>query len=141
MLELDESVREAIFRAGEPRGSGQARVNALFRLVQQRIIRRAVVLTVARQDDSLKRARDARLPRNLGREGILVLGHQEQDPDVAASLGLPRPRKGEFISVRVAPARRSAPDVAEIEGRLWRKARDDDPVVMAPRLQRVASAR
>ena len=88
----------------------------------------------------MKRARDARLPKHLGREGILVLGHQEQDPLVAQSLQLPVPDKGEFISVRVHPAAGSlgTPGVAEINGQPWRIADSSDPVVEAPQVARAA---
>lgn len=83
-------------------GSGQQRVNELFRRVHGRTIRREVTLTVARQDDSMKRARDAR--RHLQPEGILVLGHQEHHPRIARELGLVVPRKGEFVACRVVNA-------------------------------------
>jgi hypothetical protein len=109
----------------------------LFRLVQQRLVNRASVLTVAQQKDSLKRARDARLPQHLGQEGILVLGHQEDDPLVAEALGLPRPPKGSFISVRVVPAEPGhRGPVAEIDGGHWRVAESGDPVFPGPRMRR-----
>jgi hypothetical protein len=77
----------------------------------------------------MKRARDARRHDRLGSEGILVLGHQEHDPDVARDLGLPVPSKGQFVSARVAPAEPSTGGkTAEIGGELWRLAGDDDPV-------------
>lgn len=85
-------------------GSGQQRVNALFREVQRQLVTRATVMTVAQQDDSMKRARDARLPKQLGGEGFLVLGHQEADPYIARALGLPVPVKGEFVSCRIEPS-------------------------------------
>lgn len=137
-LALTEEERERIFtaRSGNRPTSGQARLKELFRTVQRRIVRRAVVCTVAMQDDSMKRARDCRLEKHLGREGFLILGHQEQDPEVAAALGLPRPSKGQFVSVRVHPAEPDDYPVAEIRGRYWRIARDDDPPVIAPKLRR-----
>lgn len=140
LLHLDESTRERILHpdpSSHRAPSGQAKINMLFRLVQRQMVNRASVLTIAQQKDSLKRARDARLPQHLGREGILVFGHQQRDPIVAAALGLPTPRKGEFISARVFPAepdRESA--VAEIEGRKWRLAEEGDPIVPAPRIPR-----
>jgi hypothetical protein len=88
------------------------------------------------QDDSMKRARDCRLEKHLGKEGFLILGHQEQDPSVAEALGLPRPEKGQFVSVRVYPAKQDDSPVAEIGGRLWRIARPDDPPIVAPKLRR-----
>ena len=93
LLHLGDATRERIFDAGGARSSGQARINELFRAIQQRVIPRSAILTVATQDDAMKRARDARLPKHLGSEGILVLGHQEQDPLVAESSGFPRPRR------------------------------------------------
>lgn len=107
-LNLDTDTRNRIFNAQANRGSqhGQARTNELFRLVQHRIIRRAELATVAQQDDFMKRARGNGGARTLLRpEGILVLGHQDDDPRVAAALGLPVPKKGEFVSGRVIPAR------------------------------------
>lgn len=94
LAELDTRVRDRIMS----HHSGQERINELFRLVQGRIIPRVVVETVARQKDPMKRVRDAR--KHLREEGILLLGHQEADPDIARELGLPVPTKGEFISTK-----------------------------------------
>ncbi|MGZ6800872.1 MAG: NaeI family type II restriction endonuclease [Mycobacteriaceae bacterium] len=96
LLHLDADIREVVLRAGT---SGQERVDELFARVRGRVISRAVVLTVAQQDDAPKRARDARL--RLRPRGIVVLGHQENHPLVARALGLPRPEKGEWVSVRL----------------------------------------
>ncbi|MDQ2812855.1 MAG: restriction endonuclease [Actinomycetota bacterium] len=135
-LSLSAESRDKIFRAKANHGNqhGQARVNELFRLVQRRIIRRAELATVAQQDDFMKRARGNGGARTALRpEGILVLGHQDNDPNVAAALGLPVPRKGELVSGRVIPARDDRNDVtAVIEGHRWALARPDDPVVAAP---------
>jgi Restriction endonuclease NaeI len=135
-LGLDADIRNRIFGAKANRGNqhGQARVNELFRLVQHRIIRRAELATVAQQDDFMKRARGNGGARTaLGPEGILVLGHQDNDPNVAGALGLPIPKKGELVSGRVIPARNDRNDaVAIIEGERWALARPDDPVVAAP---------
>ena len=135
-LVLDAESRNRIFGAKANRGNqhGQARVNELFRLVQRRIIRRAELATVAQQDDFMKRARGNGGARTaLRSEGILVLGHQDNDPNVAAALGLAVPKKGELISGRVIPARDDRDDlVAIIEGRRWALARPDDPVFAAP---------
>ncbi|WP_460015630.1 NaeI family type II restriction endonuclease [Mycobacterium avium] len=134
--QLDEASRSAIFDAKAKRGSqhGQARVNELFRRVQGRIIRRAELATVARQDDFMKRARGNGGSRTqLRPEGILVLGHQDNDPLVAAALGLPVPRKGELVAARVVPASPHRDDpVALIAGERWAVARPGDPVVEAP---------
>jgi hypothetical protein len=139
-LGLGADIRTRIFGAQANRGNqhGQARVNELFRLVQRRVIRRAELATVAQQDDFMKRARGNGGARTMLRsEGILVLGHQDNDPSVAAALGLPVPRKGELVSGRVIPARDDRNDaVAIIEGERWALARPGDPVVAAPVIPR-----
>jgi hypothetical protein len=139
-LSLDAESRNKIFCAKASHGNhhGQARVNELFRLVQRRIIRRAELATVAQQDDFMKRARGNGGARSALRpEGILVLGHQDNDPNVAAALGLPVPKKGELVSGRVAQARDDRNDpVATIDGQRWALARPDDPVFPAPLVPR-----
>ena len=139
-LHMDPRDRDRIFSAKARRGTqhGQAKTNELFRTVQHRIIRRAEIATVAQQDDFMKRARGNGGARTALRpEGILVLGHQENDPLVAAALGLPAPRKGEFVSARVVPARPDRDDsVAVIDGRAWALARPGDPQTPAPEIPR-----
>lgn len=115
--QLSSSERDHIFAVR----SGQERVDRLFCTVQQRLVTRAVVLTVAQQEDAPKRARDARL-RLRGR-GIVVLGHQENHPLVADALGLERPQKGEWISVRVVRVEEDSP-----RARLWVGAYEDKKV-------------
>ena len=92
---LPDDVRLRIFS----HASGQERMDELFRLVQGRIIPRVAIETVARQKDPMKRMRDAR--QRLRAEGILVLGHQDDDPATARRYGLPVPKKGEAISVQM----------------------------------------
>ena len=139
-LHMDPRDRERVFGAKARRGTqhGQAKTNELFRTVQRRIVRRAEVATVAQQDDFMKRARGNGGARTaLQAEGILVLGHQDNDPLVAAALGLPVPRKGEFVSARVVPAHEDRDDpVAVIVGRRWVLARPGDPQVPAPMIPR-----
>jgi hypothetical protein len=139
-LNLDAATRDRIFSARSARGRlhGQARTNELFRRVQRRLIRRAELATVAQQDDFMKRARGNGGARTqLQSEGILVLGHQDNDPRVATALGLPAPRKGEFISARVVPAREDRDEpAAVITGQRWALARPGDPVVAAPAVPR-----
>jgi hypothetical protein len=141
-LNMDAAARDRIFGARAARGQqhGQARTNELFRSVQRRLIRRAELATVAQQDDFMKRARGNGGARTqLRPEGILVLGHQDHDPVIAAALGLPAPRKGEFISARVVPARADRDDPAAwIAGQRWALARIGDPVVQAPPVSRTA---
>jgi hypothetical protein len=135
-LHIDPRDRARIFGAKARRGAqhGRAKTNELFRTVQRRTIRRAEVATVAQQDDFMKRARGNGGARTaLQSEGILVLGHQDNDPLVAAALGLPVPRKGEFVSARVVPAHKDRDDsVAVIGGRPWALARPGDPQTPAP---------
>ena len=70
-------------------------------------------------------------------EEVLVLGRQDNGPLVAAALGLPVPRKGEFISARVVPAREGRDNpVAVIEDQAWALARPGDPQVPAPVIPR-----
>ena len=130
LLHLDAAARERVF--SHPR-SGQARVDQLFREVQDTIVSRQMVVTVAQQDDAPKRARDARL--HLRKEGVLILGHQESHPNVAHALGLPVPVKGEWIAVRVAPveATDSRPHFSIGEQR-WARALPEEPVTPAPDL-------
>jgi hypothetical protein len=125
---LDDGVRARIFA---DRVSGQKRTNALFREVRETLVRRATLLTVAKQDDSPKRARDAR--GQLRGEGVIVLGHQGVHPKVAALLGLDVPTKGEWISTRLTPVQ---PDDGRPRfwhsGQWWARATDADPVSTAP---------
>lgn len=92
LLQLNPDVRAAVLT---PR-SGQARVTELFRHVQDRIVPRQAIVTLATQDDPMKRVRDAR--KALVVEGITVLGGYRKDRLIAASLGLPEPRKGESLA-------------------------------------------
>lgn len=137
--QLDTQTRDAIFNARSRSGRhGQARVNELFRRVQGQIVRRAELATVAQQDDFMKRARGNGGARTALRpEGILVLGHQENDPFVAAALGLPVPRKGDLVAARVVPAvAGQAGAIAEVAGKCWKVAEPGDPVVAAPEVTR-----
>lgn len=136
---LDLATRDAIFNAKSRSGRhGQARVNELFRRVHGRIVRRAELATVAQQDDFMKRARGNGGARTaLRAEGILVLGHQDNDPRVAADLGLPVPRKGELVAARVVSAHPDRNDpIAEVNGEPWAVARPGDPVSAAPEVGR-----
>ncbi|MFB6934357.1 NaeI family type II restriction endonuclease [Streptomyces chartreusis] len=124
---LDPEARERILTASLPRraSSGQQRLNQLFREVRDQLIGRQTVLTVGQQDDSPKRARDAR--KHLRPQGIVVLGHQGSHPHVARALELPVPIKGEWISTRLVPV---SPDDARpkfsLDGQFWARAREDE---------------
>lgn len=139
LLHLDPD-ELALILAHAGKRKGQKRINELFRRVRGRIIRREVVLTVAQQKDGPRRARMAREPNQLGREGVIVLGHYEWDVAVAKELGLPIPKSGEWVSVRVTQM--SGP--AEMpyfmaDGHCWRVAVDGDPVQPAPTIPRSKS--
>ncbi|MFJ9343811.1 NaeI family type II restriction endonuclease [Streptomyces sp. NPDC101733] len=126
LLHLDSEARERILPASRPgRASGQQRVNQLFHEVQDRIIGRQTVLTVAQQDDSPKRARDART--HLRPKGVVVLGHQGSHPHVARALELRIPIKGEWISAHLVPV--SSDDARpkfSLDGQFWARAREDE---------------
>jgi Restriction endonuclease NaeI len=129
LLHLDDDVRGRVL---SPELSGQKRVDQLFREVQRQIVGRVTVLTVAQQDDAPKRVRDARV--SLRGEGIVILGHQDSHPTIAAALGLPVPVKGEWIAVRIAPVSDyDARPFIEIHGQRWAAAREADPAVTAPK--------
>ncbi|WP_092806964.1 NaeI family type II restriction endonuclease [Klenkia marina] len=143
LLHLSPEVRDRIMTAtGRTRRANpvQARVNQLFREVQGRIIRRSVLETVAHgADDPLKRARGNGGARDkLRPEGILVLGHQDNDPLVADALGLPRPRKGEFVAARVVQidGPTASRPAAEISGRYYAVALPGDVAEEAPEVPR-----
>ena len=97
---------------------------ALFRRVQGRVVRREIVLTVAKQDDGPKRVRDAR--KALLPEGVIVLGHQQSHPRIAADLGLDVPPKGSWLSCRVVREQSGGEGRASIDGAFWRLARPAD---------------
>lgn len=126
LLHLAPEVRDRIFQ----QKSGQARLNTLFRETAGHLVTRSTVLTVAQQDDSLKRARDSRLKKHLGKEGFIILGHQEADPTIASVLDLPVPVKGEFVACKVKPVQPShrGPKVYLL-GKWWAKA---DPSEQVP---------
>ena len=95
LLNLQASIRDRIFQ--QPKG--QPRVTELFRAVQKRIIPREAIVILGQQQDPLKRVRDTR--QQLLKEGIAVLGHQNEDRLQAISMGLTPPKSGEFISAPV----------------------------------------
>lgn len=102
--------------------SGQARVNELFRRATNRRISRAIVATVAQQDDYMKRVRYNGGARSaLRADGYLILGGDYRNQrNLAAALGVEIPERGEFVSVRVTPAKERAG--VEIAGSWWRIA-------------------
>ncbi|MFD4252521.1 NaeI family type II restriction endonuclease [Amycolatopsis thermoflava] len=131
LLSLPQATVERIMTAG----SGQRRINELLRTVQGRVIDRNTAVTVARQQDGLKRCRDAR--KHLRDEGIAVLGHQNDSPKVAQALQLPVPEKGTFVAVRLVQVNPGTTDrpIACIGGRHYAAARPDEPVEPTPEIR------
>ena len=123
LLDLPKNQRRRILN----QSSGQQSVNSLFRELIGVLVNRATVLTVAQQDDCLKRVRDAR--KHLRKEGVVIFGHYPPHPDWAGHLGLPCPRKGQFVSARLVPqvsgTQAAIDDVPciSVVGREWRLER------------------
>ena len=136
LLRLPERDVTAIF--AWPRG--QQRVNELFRRAIGRRISRAVVATVARQDDPMKRVRENGGARDqLRGEGIVIFGDYAAHQALASALGLPSPGAGEFVSARLTP-RAEAHGTARyvrLDGADWVVAPAGEPAGPAPRLPRV----
>lgn len=134
LLQLDDPTVQSIMTLK----SGQKRVNQLFRCALGKKVGRAVVATVAQQDDYMKRVRANGGARTaLRREGIIILGQYESHRAIAQALDVPVPARGESVSVRIAPAGTSGLGVAEIAGQLWKIAEGADAVTPAPNLPKV----
>ena len=128
LLGLDEATISAILG----RTGGQARVNELLRRVTNRRIGRNTIATLGQQSDYMARVRDnghgARTV--LRREGYLVPGGDyEVHRNVALRLGVEVPRRGEVVSIQVVPAEPTDPWTVELDGRLWRAAREDEATI------------
>ena len=132
LLMLEPSSLELIMG----QSSGQARLDNLFRLVQQELIPRGVVYTVAQQKDPMKRIRyNGGSRSNLQPEGILILGDYKRHQRIAHALELPVCHEGDSLSVRVHPAEPGfSGRTVTIGNHLWRVATQSDPVVPAPRI-------
>lgn len=134
LLRLPNRDIEAIFN---PK-SGQQRINELFRRVQQRLISRAVVATVATQEDYMARVRGSKNGArvHLRPEGIVIFGQYQSHVQAAVKLGLPAPGPGEFVAARLARRRLRHQDLPymELDGAQWVVATADDPVEHAPLL-------
>ncbi|MCB0927139.1 MAG: restriction endonuclease [Mycobacterium sp.] len=125
LLQMDADVRGRIL---SDKMSGQQRVTQLFKEIQGRIVGRQTVLTVGQQDDAPKRVRDAR--KKLKPAGIMILGHQDAHPKIAAALELTVPVKGEWIAVRITPVSDTDPRPSIfMHGQRWGIAHDDEPEV------------
>jgi hypothetical protein len=116
--------------------SGQSRINELFLRVQQRLINRVAVGTVAMQADYMKRVRYSGGARShLAPQGIIILGQYDSHQDIARQLDIAVPGRGDFVSVRVTPARQGRRSAIIGDGE-WSVAQAGDPIVMAPQLPR-----
>jgi restriction endonuclease NaeI len=123
--------------------TGQQAVNELFRRALGRRISRAVVATVARQEDYMKRVRGGGGARDqLRGEGIVIFGDYAGHQALAAALGLPSPGPGEFVSARLTrrgePGGRSAAQrYVRLDGTDWVLAATAAGTGPAPRLPRI----
>lgn len=133
LLKLSANDVAAIFAPAR----GQPRIDELFRRTLGRRVTRAVVATVGQQDDYMKRIRcNGGARSRLAPEGIVILGQYGSHVDIAAKLGLPIPRGGESVSVRLAewmPVDGEVPH-AVIGGKMWRVARTDGLPCFVPLL-------
>ena len=135
LLQLDQVTVDKIFAN---KNSGVKRINELFRNTLGMRVGRAVVATVAQQDDYMKRVRGNGGARtNLQPEGILVLGQFQSHCAVAKALNIAIPRRGESVSIRVVRTEKMGFGVAEIGGQLWKVAQATDPIKPAPILPEI----
>ncbi|MFE2704528.1 NaeI family type II restriction endonuclease [Streptomyces mirabilis] len=131
MMELYREAPEAIESIFSSSGSGQKRVDELFRALQGVHVNRTTVQTVAAQEDSSKRVRDARIA--LQGDGILILGYHRRHRAIASALGIEPITQGEWVAIRVYPAESdSAARQALIEGVAYRLAEYCDGPAPAP---------
>ncbi|MFE1270202.1 NaeI family type II restriction endonuclease [Streptomyces sp. NPDC058758] len=132
LLHMDPGDRAAVFL----QRSGQARLNELFRRVQNRRISRNVIRTVAQQKDYMKRVRGNGGSRSaLRKEGFLIMGDYESHRRVAAGLGVPVPLEGEFVSTRVTEVGpQDTRGAVLLDGRFWARARAADAPAPGPSL-------
>lgn len=135
LLQLPPDVASAII----DNRSGQKRLNNLFRNALGMRIPRGTVATVAMQKDYMKRVRGNGGARSaLKAEGIIILGDYVRHRRIAEELGLPVPREGDFVAVRLVPYHLPDRKTVVLEGRRWAIAREGDPVVAAPEVPNTA---
>lgn len=130
LLQLPPEVSEALMN----NRSGQQRINNLFRSALGMRIPRGTVATVAMQKDYMKRVRGNGGARStLQPEGIVILGDYLYHRRIAEQLGLPVPKAGDSVAVRLTPWDED-PDrpKVQIDSQYWTVARDEDPIVPAP---------
>ena len=141
LLHLPESLRKQILIEGSRKG--QRRVIELFRRVQNRRIGRGAVRTAAQQLDYMARLRegDGRARTVLREEGIVIAGPYSKHQTIARQIGAEVPRRGEFVSFRLAEAKPHHGDRPRVElaDKHWVLAGPDDPEETAPRLPKVSN--
>ncbi|WP_460066132.1 NaeI family type II restriction endonuclease [Streptomyces sp. YKOK-I1] len=141
LLHLPPSTRKEILIEGSRKG--QKRVIELFRRVQNRRIGRGAIRTAAQQLDYMARLRegDGRARTVLREVGIVIVGPYSKHQAIARQIGAEVPRRGEFVSFRVAQARPHHGDRprVELDGKSWVLADSDDPEETAPRLPKVTN--
>ncbi|MEU2572051.1 NaeI family type II restriction endonuclease [Streptomyces anulatus] len=124
----DPEAIQAIFASSK---SGQKRVNELFRRLQGVHVNRTTIQTVAAQEDSSKRVRDARAA--LREDGILILGYHRRHRVIAEALEIDPIAQGQWVAVRVYPAEPDSPvPQAIINGTPYRLAADGEHKKSAP---------
>ncbi|MFF6898034.1 NaeI family type II restriction endonuclease [Streptomyces hydrogenans] len=130
LLHMDPADRTAVLAYRY----GQARLNELFRRVQDQRIGRNVVRTVAQQKDYMKRVRGNGGSRSALRpEGFLIMGDYESHRRIAAELGSAVPQEGEFVSTRVTEVRPEDPRPSVLlGGRRWARALDTEAPAPGP---------
>ena len=87
-------------------GAGTSRISELFRRTTGRVVGRASVATVGAQLDFTRRVRGGQSGSRdpLASEGIVVLGGaHDWQREAARQLGLPVPRRTEYVAGHVAP--------------------------------------
>ncbi|MER8031805.1 NaeI family type II restriction endonuclease [Streptomyces bauhiniae] len=125
------SIFEGSAGFGGSRNGGQRRVSALFKSFPGELVDRTTVVTVARQEDGPKRVRDAR--KALWSDGYVILGHLKPHLRIAMDLGLPVPRKGSWVSARLALiAEDDSRPSTVIDGRRYGIWREGDACTPAP---------
>lgn len=127
--------RETVDRIFDKR-FGTQRTNQLFREAEGMIVHRNAVATVSSQLDHQKRVRYNGGARSaLKPEGIIILSGVFH-ADMARALGVPVPRRDEYVSVRIVPS--VGNEGVQIADRYWRRALPGEPqTAAAPRLPKV----
>jgi hypothetical protein len=134
LLRIDPVDQKAIMVDLDGPRNGQKRINELFRRVPNRTIGRAIIATVAQQDDYMKRIRDNGGARgNLRSEGIVVFGDYQSHRDYAEALGLPAIGDGDSMSARLIRVAAPGVGAVEIAGAWYRPCGpNEEPTKPAP---------